>query len=552
MPERSVVVIERTKRPLPDAAHKVGESSVELGSQYLERLGLGEYLESEHIIKLGLRFFPGGGELPLARRTEIGPSAEPIVRSYQLDRGKFETDIRGFIEADGATLIEGGRVTSIELDKDAGHDLTYEVDGGERKIHAGWVIDATGRAALLRRKMKSTRGLQHKANAGWYRVAGRIDINDMVPASETEWHERAKSDERWRSTNHFMGNGYWAWVIPLSTGNTSLGLVVHDEVHGHRCISSFEAMTAFLEEHEPYLAKLLKGHEPLDYLALRNYSNTVGRAWSSERWAMVGEAGAFVDPLYSPGTDFIALANSFTMEMLRVDYAGGDLDTKASQLNGHYRAMVLGAVQLFRRAAPVYGHPIGMATKVFWDNFSYWSFTCQFFQQDLCRLSIEEYAPFSPIGQRFLVLGNQMQGLLRAWAELMPADQTGTFIGAPHFPSVLIDAHIKVGEKLSNEELLEYLEMRLPQAEEMAGEIVLRIVQTLGPDLGREALERAKFFAWGITISPERLAAEEKVGLARRNCLSLIARDVERTLGKIVPHEKAAEARELLAQSVRS
>ncbi len=552
LPDLSVTVIERSTRPLPDACHKVGESSVELASQYLERLGLLDYLLEKHIVKLGLRFFPGGGQEPLAQRTEIGPSAEPIVRSFQLDRGRFETDMRGFIEDDGATLIEGARVTNIDLSETEQHTLTYEQDGAEHELRARWVIDAMGRSAFLRRKMKSTRGLQHSANAGWFRVSGRIDINDMVPASETEWHGRAKADERWRSTNHFMGVGYWAWVIPLSTGNTSIGLVVHDSVHGHQCISSYEKMMAFLEEHEPHLAKLLEDHEPNDYLALRNYSNSVGRAWSGERWAMVGEAGAFVDPLYSPGSDFIALANCFTTELLRVDGEGGDIEGKAQQLNGHYRGMVIGAVQLFRRAAPIYGHPSAMATKIFWDNFSYWSYTCQFYQQELCKLSNEDHQPFGVIGQRLLVLGDQMQGLLTAWADLAPEGQEAKFVGAPHFPSVLIDAHIKVGEKMSHAELLEYLQMRLVQAEEMAGELVLRIVQILGPDLGREALERAKFSVWGIEISPERLEAESKVGLARRQSLSIIARDAERTLGKVKKHPQAEEARELLAQGIPS
>lgn len=552
LPELSVTVIERSTRPLPDACHKVGESSVELGSQYLERLGLLDYLLEKHIIKLGLRFFPGGGKQPLAERTEIGPSAEPIVRSFQLDRGRFETDMRGFIEEDGATLIEGGRVTGIDLSETEDHTLTYELDGTEHTLRARWVIDAMGRTAFLRRKMKSTRGLQHSANAGWFRVSGRVDINDMVPASETEWHERAKGDERWRSTNHFMGDGYWAWVIPLSTGNTSIGLVVHDDVHGHKCISSYEAMTAFLEEHEPHLAALLKAYEPNDYLALRNFSNSVGRAWSSERWAMVGEAGAFVDPLYSPGNDFIALANCFTTELLRVDFAGGDTEAKAQQLNGHYRGMVIGAVQLFRNAAPIYGHPSAMATKVFWDNFSYWSYTCQFYKQNLCQLSNEEHMPFGVIGQRLLILGGQMQKLLTAWADLKPEGQQAKFIGAPHFPSVLIDAHIQVGEEMSTDELLELLQMRLAQAEEMAGEIVLRIVQILGPDLGREALERAKFSVWGIKISPERIEAESRIGMSRRKSMSIIARDTERTLGKIPKHPQAEEARELLTQAIPS
>ena len=61
MPDLSVTLIDRMPRPLPDACHKVGESSVECGCQYLEELGLKDYLLKEQLVKLGLRFFPGGG-----------------------------------------------------------------------------------------------------------------------------------------------------------------------------------------------------------------------------------------------------------------------------------------------------------------------------------------------------------------------------------------------------------------------------------------------------------------------------------------------------------
>ncbi|MCA9557810.1 MAG: tryptophan 7-halogenase, partial [Myxococcales bacterium] len=124
-PERSVAVIEPTTRPLPDGAHKVGESSVELGSIYLRRLGLRDYLRDQHIIKLALRFFPGGGHLPLEQRDELGPARQPLMVSYQMDRGKLENDLRDMIVEAGATLIEGANVTAIELTEgEAPHTVT--------------------------------------------------------------------------------------------------------------------------------------------------------------------------------------------------------------------------------------------------------------------------------------------------------------------------------------------------------------------------------------------------------------------------------------------
>ena len=374
----------------------------------------------------------------------------------------------------------------------------------------------------------------------------------MVPATELEWHSRPCAAERWRSTNHFMGPGYWAWLIPLSTGHTSVGLVIHEETHDFNCIAGLDNVMAFIKEHEPHLADLLEGVEVKDFLCLRKYSHNLGRSWSDQRWAMVGEAGAFVDPLYSPGSDFIALANCFTVAMLRTEMAGEDLKAKATQLNAHYRAIFSAAVNLFRTAAPVYGHPSAMATKVFWDNLSYWSFTCHFFQQDLCLLDQDQYQPFTNVGMRFLELGIHMQKLLRAWAELAPEPQNPTFIGAPNFPSVLIDAHIKTGEKMAHDDLLEYMRMRLGQVEELAAEIVLRVIQELGPERGQELLDRAEFRNWGIEIDPERLEIEALKGHARRVKMSTVARDLERTVGRVRPHAQADLARDLLAARATS
>lgn len=559
LPELSVTVIERTARPLPDGCHKVGESSVELGCQYLEGLGLQKYLLDEHLVKLGLRFFPGGGTQPLHERTEIGPCSEPVVRSYQMDRGKLENDLRQMCEDDGVTMVEGAKVKDVDLGADgADHRIRFEGESSG-EVKARWVVDATGRQALMRKRMKTTRGSPHKAHAGWFRVKGRVDLSDMVPETETEWHERPCNAERWRSTNHFMGVGYWAWLIPLSTGRTSVGLVIHDDPHTATDIGGIDNTMAFLRKHEPDLAKLLDQYDVEDFLCLKGYSHNVARSWSPDRWAMVGEAGAFVDPLYSPGTDFIAAANHFTVEMIRSDIGKGGygkdgklgvtIAEKATHLNLLYRSLFNGCADLFRRAQPVYGHPSAMATKVFWDNFLYWSFTCHLIHQGIFRLSPDEYQPFGKVGVRFLELGNFVQGFLREWALLAPEEQKAEFIGAPHYPSLLVDAHVSTGERYSLEETLELMQLRIGQAEQAVGEIVLRGVQIVGPEKAKQLLERSEFEQIGIAITPSRLEGEGKIGKARRDHLSVMARDVERTLGRIVRHPEAEKARDLLAGS---
>jgi len=549
LPQLSIAMLERTSRPLPDACHKVGESSVELGAQYLDRIGLHDYMRSRQLLKYGIRFFPGGGDLPLHQRTETGPCAEPIVRSYQMDRGRMESDLRGFFEDDGGTLVEGAKVTAIDIRKSPElHRVAYEKDGTSHELCARWVVDATGRQALLRRKQKLTRGSRHVASSGWFRIAGKLDINDLVPKTETEWHNRPCSEHRWLSTNHFMGAGYWVWVIPLSTGLTSIGVVLHEDTHDCRNIAGLEATLAFMQKHEPQLTTAVLEHEIVDFLCLRNYSYSVGRCWSEDRWALVGEAGAFVDPLFSPGTDFIGFANCFTIELMRADLAGLDLKPKAMMLNAQYRALLNGSFQLFRTAAPIYGHPSAMANKVFWNNFAYWSFTCQYFQQDLFRLEGDEHMKFAEVGRRFLELTGHVENLLHHWAVMAPERPMPVFKQAPAFPSVLIDAHVAVAQKMTTPETLAYISRRLEQGHEIIGELVLRIVQELGPERAQQLLDRVQFWSWGVRVGKERFEVEELVGLQRRHSLPDLARDVERGLGPVRRHAQAAAARELLAR----
>lgn len=566
LPTWSIALVERTARPLPEAACKVGESSVEIGSQYFERLGLTEYLLSRQLVKFGLRFFPGGGDMPIEQRTEIGPSQEPPVRSYQLDRGRFENDLREMNEQLGVRLFEGYRVRAVQLAA-AGENHVLDIvpvsaqsslqaqssfqaqsamptesvteapiERASQRLAARWVIDATGREALLRKQLELSEPTGHVAHAGWFRVAGRIDITKWVEPTpdNAAWHGHEWANNRWRSTNHFMGAGYWAWIIPLASGNTSVGIVVHDERFSFNTVRTYEQCLEFLASHEPHVHRRVSASPPLDFRCLKGYSHTARALWSAERFAIVGEAGAFVDPLYSPGSDFIAFANSFTTELLLADSRGEDLTGKVERFNARYRALVSNAIDLFRHAAPVYGHARAMAAKVYFDNFAYWSFLAQYYVQDIYALDGSDHDAYVNLGIRFAELSNRVQLLLRAWANHVPHKPVPGFVGMPRFPSLLVDAYMDLQKRLTADEAKALLELRLEQGREIADELALRVLLETSVDSGRQILAEVGDSAW--TWSEARLAAEYQTGVTRRKGLSPAVRDVERTLGRAIKH----------------
>jgi hypothetical protein len=312
----------------------------------------------------------------------------------------------------------------------------------------------------------------------------------------------------------------------------------------------------FLKKHEPVMYRELQSYEVKDCLCLNDYSHCIGRGWSSDRWALVGEAGAFVDPLYSPGSDFIAYANSFTTELIRVDLAGEDLESRTRDLNLQYRALVSGNIDVYAQAAPVYGHPRAMLAKVYWDNFAYWSYSCQYFMRKIYCLSGKDAGPFIEVGQRFIELSNYMQSLFRAWSLEAPEEPEAGFAAMPRFPSVLVDAHIALRDPMSPSETLVYMQKRLHEAEVIAGELVVSVLSHVGDEKAAKIAEQVKLSTWRLSIDSGRVEVEPQVGMARRHALSPLARDVERGIGRT--HRKTSEAAlrglltKLLADEVKS
>lgn len=543
LPDLRIAVVERTRRPLPEAGHKVGESNSELGSQYYERIGLREYLRRDHIVKLGLRFFNGGGHQPLESRTEIGPTQEPLVKGYQVDRGLFEEDVRGMIERDGVTLWEGAVVRDVTIGRP--HELQIERDGERMTARARWVIDATGRSALLRRKFGRKLSTEHVGNSGWFRVEGRVHLHELTTNKADPWHEGPLASERWRSTNHLTGNGYWVWIIALAKERTSLGVVTFDSVHGFDRVRTLERTLQFLEEHEPALARRIAGMPVLDFRCIKAYSHGIERCWSTDRWAIVGDAGAFVDPLYSPGTDFIAFGNSFTAELIRADRAGEDLAAPVEALDREYRELIEGSLSVYRKAAPVLGHARAWAVKVYWDNFAYWGYTCQYFLQGLyLRRELDAVIPL--IRSRFVHLSRCVQSLLHAWATLHPEGPRGGFMRLPAFPSYSVDAHLDLQKTMTPDETLASMRTRLALGEQMVAELVVRLLLEYGPDDGKRILDAAGVADFRVPFDPERAAVEPTIGLGRRKAVSRVVRDVERVLGRVDKHPQWEEALALL------
>jgi flavin-dependent dehydrogenase len=217
------------------------------------------------------------------------------------------------------SVQEGARVQRVEL-ASAGERHRIEIAGGDAPgaVLARWVVDATGRKELLARQLGlRVREEGHRIGSVWARFEGVADVDDAGPA---EFHSRVRWSTRALSTIHFWYPGYWIWFIPLRDGVTSVGLV--GERAQDPALGSPEGFLACLREHGA-VRGLLAGAKPLDQGAYRQIAYSTRRYLDAPaRLALIGEAASAADPLYSPGTDFIALENDFTTDLVAREQAG--------------------------------------------------------------------------------------------------------------------------------------------------------------------------------------------------------------------------------------
>lgn len=416
-PDMDIVVLERRSHPLPRAAHKVGESTVEIAAHYLAAtLGLREHLETEHIRKFGFRFFFSDGRSDLDGVTELGVREVLPTPSYQVDRGILENHLGEEARRRGIDFRDDTRVRDFTIGNHGAEHRVRCTDaaGSEHTLAARWLLDASGRAGMIRRKLELTRDNGHHANAVWFRLDDRLTIDEW--SDDAEWQGRCTPAERWRSTNHLCGAGYWTWLIPLASGAHSVGIVADAAMHPMESMNTFERAQAWLAEHQPALAREVtsRQHTLLDFAFFRDYSYSCSRMFSADRWALTGEAGPFLDPFYSPGSDFIAIANTYITLLVGMDRAGRPVAPYARLYERLFFSFYESTLALYRGQYALMGNAEVLPIKVIWDYAYYWGVLCQLvFQQRLGDAAL--FAELAAELDRARTLNERIQAFFLRW-----------------------------------------------------------------------------------------------------------------------------------------
>ena len=479
-PEISILVIERRKGDAPDSSHKVGESTVELGTYYLrEVLNLKDYLDKHQLSKEGLRFFltPQHKD-DISKRVELGPKVKAPVPSHQLDRGTLENELVKRAKELGVNILFDAKVSNINLNEKE-HTVTYISGGLEKFVNSRWVVDATGRSSFLKRKIGFKKDLNHDINTAWFRMRGEIDIADW--SENKQWVEAVKPGLRRLSTVHFMDKGYWVWFIPLPTGNTSIGIVADPRYHSFEEFNKFEKAMDWLKINEPLCFKHLdkKRDDLLDFKVLKHYSHHSEKLYSTDRWAVTGDSGVFLDPFYSPGTDFIAISNTFITDLITRDKKREDIFLRTNVFEQAHFSLFNNWMPIYKDKYKLWGLTQTMVLKIYWDWLVYWAVPALLFTNNsFTNISVlkELFSSEKKIGQKFGQLNLRMQQIFIEWSAHDTATISDQYIDL--FDSVNILAfHKGIEERYTPEGLIEKIHANVNLLENIASEI-FRLMST--------------------------------------------------------------------------
>ncbi len=474
-----ILVVEKQEHPVAEAAHKVGESTVEIAAHYLrDVLGLGEHLQTQQLPKYGLRmFFSTEDNQDITRRVELGHAVLPPrrVATYQLDRGRLENMLGSELPGQGITFLDGCKVQQITLQpQDDFHHLHIYHARSDREVQARWVVDASGRSTLLQRQLGLAKKVDHNANAVWFRVGHAIDVNEW--STDAEWRGRIREGRRALSTNHLMGPGYWVWLIPLASGSTSIGIVTDASMHNFDEMNRFERALAWLHEHEPQCAAEVEKHQEKiqDFRVMKDYSYSCEQVFSDERWCLTGEAGVSLDPLYSPGGDLIAIANGLVCDLIVHALDGENIEERAAIHNQLFLLFTNSWRSTYEGQYPILGNAQIMIAKVIWDTAVYWAIPGLLYFHDTFRRAVDSPEILMNL-LRFSILSEHVQGFLRDWLAVAPLGATDTFIRYYDF-DFMSRLQIGMTANLAGADLDAQLVENVHFLERLAGQLVSTVI----------------------------------------------------------------------------
>ncbi len=287
---RRVVVVEKDRHP----RFHIGESLLPLNLPLFERLGVKDAVEGIAMFKYGAQFTSAehGRSITFDFAAALDP-ASPYA--YQVRRSEFDHLLLKHCARAGAEVIEGTRVTAVDLGpRDAVLVTGKGEDGAARRWQAQFLVDASGRDTFLANRFGIKRKNPKHSSAALF---GHFTGARRLPGREEG------------NISIFWFPHGWCWFIPLRDGTTSVGAVCWPYYLKSRQTDPTAFFLETIELCPELAARLREAKLTGPATATGNYSYQADRM-AGDRYLLVGDAWGFIDPVFSAGV-YLAMNGAF-------------------------------------------------------------------------------------------------------------------------------------------------------------------------------------------------------------------------------------------------
>ena len=277
-----VTLLEKAHHP----RFHIGESLLPANLPLLERLGVLDQVRAIGMQKWGAEFVSR-----VHGRAETFEFADSWNRSlqfaYQVRRSEFDAILIRRAAQCGAQVIEGCRAREVESLPDGGVLVhAQHEDGRKESWRARYIVDASGRETFFGNRLQTKRrNPKHNSAAmfGHFKGAQRYPEAKRAGLISIYWFEHG-----------------WLWFIPLADGITSVGAVVWPYYMKARDCDVRAYLLATIAMCPPLAQRLEQAQLVNEVEATGNYSYECALSYG-ENFLMVGDAYAFIDPMFSTG-----------------------------------------------------------------------------------------------------------------------------------------------------------------------------------------------------------------------------------------------------------
>jgi flavin-dependent dehydrogenase len=283
---RDVVLLEKEAHP----RFHIGESLLPCNLAIFERLGMHDEIRAMGVYKPGAEFI--SDETGESVSFNFAKGIDQIFTySYQVRRSQFDAALFANARRSGAQAIERMRVVDVVLPQDNGNTgrawvTACHEDGTSHSYAPRFVLDGSGRDTFMANRLRNKRTDKRNNTAavyGHFRHVKCRTEGDMVGCISV----------------HLTQDG-WFWVIPLQDEIISVGFVGTQAAFKGRRGSVREFLFDRISQSRMLSERMQEAELVSEVITAGNYSYRAREGWG-EGYMMIGDAFAFIDPLFSSG-----------------------------------------------------------------------------------------------------------------------------------------------------------------------------------------------------------------------------------------------------------